>query len=153
MQPCFILLCFAVIWALVGCTFEPSFDTPEATVEAYVWAYNHNDQVLMTKCGFDTDVNKLFRVRIDVGIGEPKYEVVHDIRAELVKKEWTRPKTTSNYTSDRMFLTYHFTSKSDPTFDINSKLLLVKRRNTFADFLAPIRWQLMSLESAKQYGV
>jgi len=107
----------------------------------------------MTKCGFSADLNKLFRIRIDVGVGERRYEAVHDIRAELLKKEWTRPKTTTNYTTDRLLLTYRFTSRSDPTFDIDTKLLLVKRRNSFADFLAPIRWQLMPLESAEQHDV
>ncbi len=137
---------------LVGCAFKPSFDTPEETVQTYVWAYNHNDKALMNKCGFNANVNKLFRIKIDVGIGEPKYEVVHDIRAKLLKKEWTRPTATTNYTTDRLLLTYRFTSSSDPTFDIENKLFLVKRRNSFADFLGPIRWQLMSLESAERHG-
>lgn len=146
---CTLFVCFAAVWMLVGCSYEPRFDTPEGTVRAYIWGYNHNDKALMGKCGFNADLDKLFKIKIDVGIGEPRYEIVHDIRAKLIKKEWARPTKTANYTSDRLFLTYRFTSESDPTFKVERKLLLVKRRNLFADFMAPIRWQLMPLEMAK----
>ena len=136
--------------AVLGCGFTPSFDTPFATVETYVWAYNNNDQALMGKCGFNADLYKLFRHRVDVGVGEPKYDIVTDIRAELLYKEWARPKATRQYTSERMFLTVRFTSASDPTYEIKSKVLLVKRRSSFTDFKDPIRWQLMPLSVAKE---
>jgi len=152
LQVCIWSLSFAsltMVFALLGCAFEPEFDTPDATVRTYVWAYNHNDRDLMTKCGYNADLYKLFRVRTDLGIGEPTYDVIRDIRAELLTKEWARPKTTRRYTSDRILLVYRITSKSDPTFDVQGKLLLVKRRNRFMDFSDPIRWQLMSLENAR----
>lgn len=134
---------------LLGCAFEPEFDTPDATVQTYVWAHNHNNKDLMTECGYNADLYKVFRVRTDLGIGEPTYEIIHEIQAELLMKEWARPKTTRKYTSDRALLLYRFTSKADPTFDVQGKVLLVKRRNKFMDFSDPIRWQLMSLENAR----
>ncbi|MBN2208221.1 MAG: hypothetical protein JW759_02850 [Candidatus Coatesbacteria bacterium] len=121
-----------------------------ATLETYVWAYNKNDQTLMNKCGFDADLYKLFRHRVDIGVGEPKYDIVNDIEVELLFKEWARPKSTRQYTSERIFLTVRFTSKSDPTFEVKRKLLLVKRRSSFTDFRDPIKWQLMPLEAARE---
>ena len=138
-----------MVFALLGCAFEPEFDTPAATVQTYVWAYNHNNKDLMTECGYNADLYKIFRIRTDLGIGEPTYDVIRDIQAELLTKEWARPKTTRKYTSDRMLLLYRFTSKADPTFNVQAKLLLVKRRNRFMDFTDPIRWQLMSQENAR----
>ena len=138
----------AMVFVLLGCGFEPKFDTPDATVQTYVWAYNHNDEVVMKKCGYNADLYKLFRIRTDLGIGEPTYDVVRDIKAELQTKEWARPKATRRYTTDRILLLFRFTSRSDPTFDVRSKLLLVKRRSRFTDLADPIRWQLMSLENA-----
>jgi len=143
-----ILLLIALLF-VVGCGFEPSFDPPYNTVKTYVYAYNQNDSVLMKKCGFSCDLYKVFRQRIDVGVGQPKYEPVYDIKAELMYKEWARPKQTRQFTNERIFLTVHFTSESDPTYDVQEKLLLVKRRSTFTDFREPVRWQLMPLEAAK----
>jgi len=136
--------------SLAGCSFEPRFDTPFATVQTYVWAYNHDNQAVMKQCGFNADLYKLFRHKIDVGVGPPRYDIVKDIRAELLFKEWARPKLTRQYTSDRMFLTVRFTSDSDPTFDVKARLLLVKRRSTFTDFRQPVRWQLMPLQAARE---
>ncbi|MBN2209677.1 MAG: hypothetical protein JW759_10335 [Candidatus Coatesbacteria bacterium] len=142
-------VCLATVTVGLGCGFKPKFDTPDATVQTYIWGYNHGDQNLMKKCGYDADLYKLFRVTIDVGIGKPEYQPVRDIQAELLTKEWARPKTTRKYTSDRALLSYDFKSESDPTFHVRAKLLLVKRRNTYMDFADPIRWQLMTLENAR----
>ena len=134
---------------LLGCGFEPKFDTPVATVETYVWAYNHNNTDVMRQCGYDADLYKLFRIRTDIGVGEPTFEAVRDIQTEVLSEEWARPKATRRYTSDRMLMLFRFESGADPTFDIQTKLLLVKRRSAFMDFSDPIRWQLMSLQNAK----
>ncbi|MBN1591799.1 MAG: hypothetical protein JW941_00960 [Candidatus Coatesbacteria bacterium] len=140
---------FLTVCVLLGCGFEPKFDTPIATVETYVWAYNNNNGDLMKKCGFDADLYKLFRIRTDVGVGEPTYEPVRDIQMEVLSEEWARPKNTRKFTSDRILILFKFTSKDDSTFQAQRKLLLVKRRNAFMDFSDPIRWQLMSLENAR----
>ena len=78
------LASLVIVCVLLGCAFEPKFDTPIATVETYVWAYNHNDNDLMKQCGYDADLYKLFRIRTDIGVGEPIYETVHDIRMEVL---------------------------------------------------------------------
>ncbi len=143
------LALLVMVCVLLGCGFEPKFDTPFATVETYIWAYNHNNSDLMTQCGYDADLHKLFRIRTDLGVGEPSYDAVRDIQTEVLSEEWARPKATRRYTSDRMLLLFRFESESDSTFDIQAKLLLVKRRSAFVDFTNPIRWQLMSQRNAQ----
>jgi len=147
-----VLSCAFVALVLTACDFEPSFDPPFSTVQTYVWAYNHNDEILMKECGYSADLCKQFRNKIDVDVGEPKYEKVTDIRATLLSKEWARPKATMKATNERALLTVLFTSDSNPIFKVKIKLLLVWSRRAFSQFGQPARWRLMPLEDANEEG-